>query len=99
LIQAFRTYKGLILAVLPFFFLGTAVQHTFDLENWFSIEESANAGNSFMEILEEHSLEDDIETMLVTGLMRRPLITNPTLRVSAFNDFERTVPTPPPDLV
>jgi len=98
LIQAFRTYKGLILAVLPFFFIGTVVQHSFDLEGWFSVEEAANGGNSFMEILEEHSLEDDVQSMLKPSLISRSFVANPSLREPAFNNFDRTVPTPPPDL-
>lgn len=76
--------------------MGTVVQHTIDMETWFSVEEAANAGNSFMEILEDHSLEDDIQSMLYAGLISGSLIANPSLRESTFNNFERTVPTPLP---
>jgi len=78
--------------------MGTAVQHTFDVESWFSVEQAAGAGNSFVEILEEHSLEDDVQSILYIGLISRSLVANPLLREPAFNTFERTVPTPPPDL-
>lgn len=78
--------------------MGTAVQHTFDVESWFSVEEAAGAGNSFMEILEEHSLEDDVQTLLNRAIVSRSLIANPFLQEPALIDFERTVPTPPPDL-
>ncbi len=78
--------------------MGTAVQHAIDMETWFPVEEASNAGNSFMEILEEHSLEDDIESLLNAGLMGKPFAVNPFLQESAFKNFERSVPTPPPDL-
>jgi len=78
--------------------MGTFVQNAVDLETWFPAEESTGVGNPIMEILEEHSLEDDIQSMLNDTLVNNLYLVNPFHRESAFNNFERTVPTPPPDI-
>ena len=84
--------------IVPFFLMGTFVQHAVDLETWFPVEETTGVGNPIMEILEEHSLEDDIQSKLNVTLMSNLPLVNPLLGEFAFNNFELTVPTPPPDL-
>jgi len=99
LINIYRTYHWLIIFALPIFFLGTTVQHSIDLDTWFPVEQTSNAGGSASEVLEDLSAEDDIHSNLSQYFLpsNRPLETI-QLIFTAING-DKPVPTPPPDRI
>ncbi|WP_340104221.1 hypothetical protein [Rhodohalobacter sp. 8-1] len=93
----FRTYSSLIILAVPIFFFGTTVQHSVDLDTWLPVEQTSSAGNSFAEVLEELSSEDDIHSTLLPSLFTLNGISDSNYLKKEYAKINRSVPTPPPD--
>ncbi len=82
---------------MPIFLFSTTIQHSLDITTWFPYTESAHAGNSLSEVMEELSGKDDIHSTL-----NMPFYTLVYYKatINSAVDIQtaiRPVPTPPPD--